>query len=180
VFGADRRVLSRFRAALVLTGVVALHVVDALAVPPGFQQETLITGLSRIVNLQALPDGRMLVLRQSGRIHIFDPAVQPVLTATYLELTDIQTSDERGLASMTLDPDFQNNGYIYVYYTHASTNRNRISRFTHLGDTADIGSEVLIWQDNEDVADRFHYGGGLDFGPDGRLYLTTGEEFEGA
>ena len=82
--------------------------------------------------------------------------------------------------SLALDPDFENNGYLYVYYSNASTVRNRISRFTHLGNTADLASETLIWEDSEDWSSIYHFGGGIGFGPDGNLYVTTGEEFEGA
>ena len=37
----------------------------------------------------------------------------------------------------------------------------------------------MLWEDNEDWSSCCHYGGGFGFGPDGKLYLTTGEEFDG-
>ncbi len=160
---------------LCLFGMVA----QVHALPPNFQDEPVLTGLNQPLNLAVLPDGRMLVLLKGGEIRIFDPATIPATSSNYLTITDIESGEERGLASIALDPDFAVNNYFYVYYTHGSSSRNRISRFTHNGNSADLASEFMIWQDNENWSDCCHYGGGLDFGPDGKLYLTTGEEFDG-
>jgi len=151
----------------------------AYGLPPSFQDEPVLAGLNLPVNLATLPDGRMLVLQKGGEIRIFDPQVTPVTSTVYMTITDIESGGERGLASLVFDPDFATNGYFYVYYTHASSARNRISRFMHEGNSASLSSEIVIWQDNEVWSDCCHYGGGLDFGPDGKLYLTTGEEFDG-
>jgi len=149
----------------------------AMAIPPGFEQETILSGLTEPIHLTELPDGRMLILEKQGKILIFDPARKPVQTTIYLTINDLDVAGERGLTSLVLDPDFEQNGYIYVYYARASTEKNRISRFTHLGDFADPMSEVFIWQDNEKWLKCCHHGGGLDFGPAGKLYLTIGEGF---
>ncbi|MFV2004530.1 MAG: PQQ-dependent sugar dehydrogenase, partial [Gammaproteobacteria bacterium] len=149
------------------------------ALPVNFQDEAVLTGLNQPLNLTSLPDGRMLVLMKGGEIRIFDPSTVPATSTSYLTITDINSNEERGLASIVLDPDFATNNYFYVYYTHGSSARNRIARFTHAGNTASLASEVLIWQNVNVWTDCCHYGGGLDFGPDGRLYLATGEEFGG-
>ncbi|VAW54794.1 hypothetical protein MNBD_GAMMA06-614 [hydrothermal vent metagenome] len=162
---------------LCLFGVVAQVSAD---LPANFQDEPVLTGLNQPLNLTVLPDGRMLVLLKGGEIRIFDPSAIPASSSNYMTITDIESGQERGLSSMVLDPDFAVNNYFYVYYTNASSSRNRISRFTHTGNSGDINSEYLVWQDNENWSDCCHYGGGLDFGPDGMLYLSTGEEFDGS
>lgn len=152
---------------------------SSFALPTGFQNEIVLNGLQQPVYLAQLPDDRMLVLTKTGNIYIFDPTQIPAVPTLYLSIANIETDRERGLTSIAIDPDFETTSNIYVYYTHRTSKRNRISRFLHQGASADPASEVLIWQDNEDWSDCCHYGGGIGFGPDGKLYLTTGEEFDG-
>jgi glucose/arabinose dehydrogenase len=80
-----------------------------------------------------------------------------------------------------VDPAFVSNGYVYVYYT-ASTPvaHNRVSRFTAAGDQAQPGSELVLLDLNPLSSALNHNGGGLHFGPDGKLYIGVGENANGA
>lgn len=167
------------RVILAIATLALSLVANTYALPTGFQMETLVAGLTQPVYLAQLPDGRMLVGTKGGSIRIFDPNDPAPATATYLEINNINSERERGLTSIAIDPDFQSNGFVYVYYTHGTNRRNRISRFSHIDSYADPATELLIWEDNEEFQDCCHYGGGIGFGPDGKLYLTTGEEFDG-
>ena len=78
-----------------------------------------------------------------------------------------------------LDPNFAQNGYYYVFYTRGfpgSNNHNRVSRFTASGNGTVPGSELVLWEDDI-VAESEHHGGTVAFGPDGKLYITYGEQF---
>ena len=146
------------------------------APPPEFRNE-FVLALDLPISFTFLPDGRMLALQKSGEIFLTDPSVQPAVATPYMTLENIDFDGERGLIDITLDPDFEQNGNFYLYYSPATPARFRISRFEHLGTSADPSSEFVVWEDHEDYLACCHYGGGLDFGPDGLLYVTMGDEF---
>ncbi len=143
---------------------------------PNFNNEIVVSGLSSPTSAEFLPDGRALILEKDGRILITNPQDTVPTVNTYLTLPDILTSGEKGLIDIALDPDFSTNNHIYLYYTLGSDRSFQISRFTHQGNTADLNSEVVIWKDPNPASSPDHFGGGLDFGPDGKLYLTTGDK----
>ncbi len=95
--------------------------------------------------------------------------------------------NERGLLSVCFDPEFSRNGWIYVYYTHnrkpgdkvRTNSNNRVSRFVLKGNTADANSEVVVLELNNLTKTGWHNGGGLNFGKDGKLYISTGENANG-
>jgi chitodextrinase len=144
-----------------------------------FQNEVLITGMNLPTALHFLPDGDMLILELGGKIWLVPAGTSQVAATPFLELTNIGgLNNQQGLMGMTLDPDFENNHYYYVFYTRGSPNRDRVSRFTvtddHSGTVPD--SEFVVYQDPRD-AEAEHHGGALNFGGDGKLYITTGEQF---
>lgn len=143
----------------------------------GFRQELVTDQTQQPVALTFLPDGRMLIVEQQGRIKITNPNNTPASTSTYLQIPNVDGQDERGLLDIALDPNFSSNGHFYVYYAKSTTSKFQISRFTHNGSTASPSSEVMIWQHPTAYSSCCHHGGGLTFGGDGKLYLSTGEEF---
>ncbi|MFZ2521901.1 MAG: PQQ-dependent sugar dehydrogenase [Minisyncoccia bacterium] len=154
---------------------------DVEAVPSNFVNETVInSGINLPTMLEFLPDGRMLIGEFNGRIIVAQPGANtvdptPVLTITNIFGDDIISGGERGLVGITIDPNFSSNQYIYVFYTSNIPQRDRVSRFTMVGNSANPSSEVIIWQAVADSTHTDHHGGGLGFGPDGKLYITTGD-----
>ena len=154
----------------------------------GFRDEAVISkhGINSQLILQPismvfLPDNRMLVLSKNGEVVIVDP--ESGASSSYMLLPNINEGGERGLLDITLDPNFATNGYFYLYYTPASPQHSRIARFQHnenaggVTSTASPASETVIWQDTDGYLGCCHYGGGLDFGPDGKIWLTTSDKF---
>jgi glucose/arabinose dehydrogenase/regulation of enolase protein 1 (concanavalin A-like superfamily) len=145
--------------------------VPGATLPTGFT-ETTFTGFSSPTSMEVAPDGRIFVCQQTGALKLIkNDVVQstPVLTLT------VDPNGERGLLGVTVDPNFTQNNYIYVYYTVPSPAHNRLSRFTMNGDTAPPSSElVLLNLDNLSSATN-HNGGSLHFGPDGKIYIAVGD-----
>jgi len=121
-----------------------------------------------------LPESnRALVTERSGRVvEIIDGKLQP---ESYLKL-DIVSRGEGGLMGMAHHPDFPENPYIYLMYTYTSTagdQYNRVSRFKDQNNQA--GEEEIII--DQIPAGNYHDGGRIAFGPDGMLFVTTGDTF---
>jgi hypothetical protein len=88
----------------------------------------------------------------------------------------VDPNGERGLLGIAFDPNFASNNFLYVYYTVPFEPRhNRVSRFTANGDVVVPGSEVILLELNNLTLASNHNGGALHFGPDGKLYIATGE-----
>ncbi len=112
-----------------------------------------------------LPNGGFLFTERPGSLNFFDGKVHEIAK---LPVTEIS---EAGLLGVAVDPDFESNNHIYVYYTYEGV--NRVSRF--IFNNSISGEKILI--DNIPSA-RFHNGGRIKFGPDGKLYVTTGDATE--
>ncbi len=174
------RVRSRDAASNLITSSDFIFATAPAGATGVFQNEILISGMNLPTALQFLPNGDMLVLELGGKIWSVPAGTTQVRTTPFLSLTNIGSlNGQQGLMGMVLDPDFANNRYYYVFYTLGSPNRDRVSRFTatadHLGTVA--GSEFVVYQDPQS-AHAEHHGGALNFGNDGKLYITTGEHFD--
>lgn len=140
--------------------------------PP--QVEVVASNLDVPWALAFAPDGRLfftehicrlMVIMKSGGDFQLQP--EPVLRIPTC------SSEEDGIRGLALDPDFHNNGYLYLVYTQEDElgARTRLSRFTERDGRA---AEEKVLADGVPYSNR-KYGGRLKFGPDGKLYLTTGD-----
>ncbi|WNG86274.1 PQQ-dependent sugar dehydrogenase [Mycobacterium sp. ITM-2016-00317] len=140
--------------------------------PEHLERQVLIDGLVQPTDFRFLPNGDILVAEKGGAIKLFHDGhvhAEPVITLVTLP-TD--TDEERGLLGIELDPDFDDNGYLYVSYTTAQ-NFDRLSRLTVTGHTADPASEVVLMESDQ-PGNIYHHGGEVHFGPDGKLYWAMG------
>ena len=100
-------------------------------------------------------------------------------TATVLTLSDLRTGGERGFLGLAFHPDYPVSPYIYLYtsVSRAGTTGDHdtlIRRFTMINpDLADAGSQFNIARFNQDFSN--HNGGWMGFGPDGYLYIGSGD-----
>ncbi len=162
--------------------------VTTLTFPTGLPQPGALTavrafpnlGFNRPVFLTAPSDGtnRIFVVEQDGRIYVFPNDRNVVGRTLFLDITGpvSRAGNEEGLLGLAFHPAYASNGYFYVYYSMANPRRSRISRFTvSAGDpnVADAGSELILLEFNQPFGN--HNGGCLLFGPDGKLYISSGD-----
>ena len=162
--------------------IVALLCVGAAAtveatVPAGFSETLIASGLRNPTAMGFAPDGRLFVCEQGGTLRVIKNGV--LLSTPFVSLT-VSSAGERGLLGVTFDPQFESNGFVYVYYTATTPNvHNRVSRFTAIGDVAQAGSETIL-MDLEPLSASNHNGGAIHFGTDGKLYVAVGENAVGS
>jgi glucose/arabinose dehydrogenase len=119
-----------------------------------------------------LPDGSMLVTERTGDVlHITDNG-----SSTRLSVTR-SVSGEAGLLGIVLHPNFATNNYVYIYLSTAEGDgtKNAVIRYTYANETLTKDKDIIA---NIPGA-LYHDGGRLEFGPDGKLYITTGDATRG-
>ncbi len=134
---------------------------------------------SRPVDFQSPEDSsnRIFVVEQGGTIKVFPNDENSSNAETFLDISgNINTeANEQGLLGLAFHPDFSSNGYFYVNYT-PNTGLSVTSRFqvsTANPDQADPNSELILLEIPQPFTN--HNGGQLAFGPDGYLYIASGD-----
>jgi len=155
---------------------IAIIFSSLLQAQPTLSLRTVITGLSQPMQLVDAGDssGRVFIPQKGGSIRVYDRDFQ--LKRTFLTVTGIPTGGEQGLLSMVFHPNFRNNGFFFIFYTNGNSDLE-ISRYKVSAvnpDSADVASRVVVITIPHPTNTN-HNGGELHFGPDGYLYLTTGD-----
>ncbi|MCP4204535.1 MAG: PQQ-dependent sugar dehydrogenase [bacterium] len=170
---------------LVTTVALALGLTTALRPPAALAREASAVRLDLMVGGEALAralglvdpgdgSGRLFLPQQSGQIRILDNGV--LLPTVFLDISDRISccESERGLVGLEFHPRFKRNGYLYVVYV-SKKSRTVVSRFSvsNNRNAADPASEeeIIRWKQ----PDLPHNGGAIAFGPDGYLYLGSGD-----
>ena len=126
------------------------------------------------LDLAVPADGRVLFIEKGGRVRLHDPATG--LTTTALSLS-VYEGQEDGLLGIALDPCFDTNGWVYLFYSPAGGSpRQHLSRFTMTGGVLDPASEVVLLEVPTQRDECCHSAGSLAFDPDGNLYIATGDD----
>ncbi|TDV54958.1 ThuA domain-containing protein [Actinophytocola oryzae] len=149
-----------------------------------FERVPLDQNTSAPYAMDVAPDGRVFFTELvRGQVRVYDPETRTTANAITIP---VYSGGEDGLLGITLDNDFAENHWLYLYYSPASGNDsdpanffNRLSRFT-VGDGSQIdpaSEKVLLNVPASRLPDEpGHTGGGLDMGPDGNLYLGVGDD----
>ncbi|MEP6742463.1 MAG: PQQ-dependent sugar dehydrogenase [bacterium] len=138
-----------------------------------FRVETVVSGLEVPWSIVWAPDGRMIFTERPGRVRIFQNG--KLRPEPLFVVPDVEPGGESGLMSLALHPQFAANHWLYLSYAYKGDGqRVRIARYRE-SQTGLTDRKVII----EDIpAAQFHAGCRLRFGPDGKLYITTGDATE--
>ncbi|MES2923611.1 MAG: discoidin domain-containing protein [Verrucomicrobiota bacterium] len=158
---------------------------EAVAAPtfsvPGFVDETLYQG-NGMISMRFDYAGRLWVIEKVGRVLVFEPTAPGASTfkppSVFADLSaQVSTGGETGMTGLTIDPDIEHNGFVYVL--HATSTDQRIVRLTANGNfTAMVPGSALILLSGLPNANTVHKAGDIHFHPNdpANLYVSLGDD----
>jgi len=169
---------SRFHLGLAIAWGVAVATLSVAqtVLPTALRVETVVSGLSSPTAMAFLgPNDILVTQKNDGRVR---RVIAGVLQSSAVLDVAVNTESERGLLGIALDPDFDHNGQVFIFYTEASgvdngtALGNRVYRYTWNG-SALVAPQLVVGLP-ADLGPN-HNGGVILFGPDDRLYVVIGD-----
>ncbi|MFQ5941903.1 MAG: PQQ-dependent sugar dehydrogenase, partial [Nitrososphaerales archaeon] len=166
------------------SGIIGVPAVERSDVPISedpfaltIQTQTVVEGLGTCgTSFVFAPDKRIFCVEvKSGKVRVIENF--QLLQEPLIELDvhfDRDTRDERGLIGITIDPEFERNHYVYLHWTYLGSDDQtykRVARFTESNNKL-TNMTILL---DKIPGNWNHNGGPLEFGYDGKLYITTGD-----
>jgi glucose/arabinose dehydrogenase len=147
-------------------------VVPASKNVPQFRVETVASNLEVIWSIVFATDNRMFFTERPGRVRVIENG--KLRADAFFVVPDVEPTGENGLMGMALHPNFSENHFVYLAYAYRENSGDqkvRVRRYRENGATL-IEPKTII---EKIPAARYHSGTRLKFGPDGKLYITTGD-----
>lgn len=139
-----------------------------------FVKEVLDQNLYEPMELELLPNGNILFIERRGLIKLYEPDIEATRIVHKL---DVHDKFEDGLLGLALDPNFKNNNWIYLYYSPPGDEpKQHLSRFEYKKGIFYPETEKVLLEVKTQRDECCHAGGSVEFGPDGNLFLSTGDD----
>lgn len=134
-----------------------------------YEVEVMAEGLKSPWEMVEMSDQNFLITERDGRVLLLEEG-------EVYDVAKVEASGEGGLLGITLSPSFNEDKLIYLYYTYSEDNKtyNRVSEFTFKEDNLE-NEKIIV---DKIPGSEFHNGGRIKFGPDDKLYITTGDAQE--
>lgn len=137
-----------------------------------FRVETVVSGLEVPWSIVFAPGGRMIFTERPGRVRVFERGrLRPEPLAV---IQDAVANEESGLMGLTLHPRFAENNFLYLAYAYRGDGRDQLVRVVRYRETGGALAEQKLIVEGIPAA-KYHAGTRLAFGPDAKLYVTTGD-----
>lgn len=137
-----------------------------------FERTMVAGGLIQPMEFDIATDGTVFLIELAGKLKTVDPRTGQQQVVGELSVT---TAQENGLIGLALAPDFATSHWIYLQYSPPDFSGQRVSRFKFLNGKLLLESEQRLLEYEEQRRECCHHAGCLEFGPDGCLFISTGD-----
>ncbi len=130
--------------------------------------------LTMVSSLVTSPDGRIFAAeKNTGKIRILQNDI--LLDRPFATIDNLDVNWETGLLGLAIDPEFENNHFVYAYYSTFDVNDKPINRVVRFTEKDNLAFNKTVIFDNIPSNAAFHAGGSLAIGPDDKLYISIGD-----
>lgn len=149
-----------------------------------FTKVVLATNLDEPMQFELLNDGRVLFVERKGKVKVYNPSTRQVTTIAdfpvsvgYYSKTGEEVSPigEDGMQGVVVDPKFEQNHWLYLFYTPKEGTTTILARFSWEGDSINRASKKILLEVPNHRESCCHLGGGMVFDANNNLYLSTGD-----
>ena len=147
-----------------------------------FHITVLDQNLEEPMEFDIFSDGRILFVERRGKVKIYDPSEESTRTISNLPVQyahvdkNYEHKLEDGLLGVAIDPDYDSNSWVYIYYSPVGEKpKQNLSRFELDNDSLHLRTEKVMLEVPVQRDECCHSGGSLEFGPDGNLFISIGD-----
>ena len=141
-----------------------------------YRIETVADGLDQPWSIVFVPDGRMLVTERAGRLRVIEDG--RLLDRPVAGVPEAYVRSQGGLFEVLLDPDWENNGWVYLSFAHGTARANATRVVRGRLDGMRWTDQEILFTARPTKSTPVHYGGRMDFLADGSLVIGLGDGFD--